>query len=81
MKILVSVLIGAIAGWLAVKMMKSKSGGVLVNILLGIIGGFVGNWLFDILNLSTNGGWLGSIITSTFGAISLIALLRYLRKK
>jgi len=81
MGVLVSVLIGAVAGWLAGKIMKSKSGGALINIILGIVGGFVGNWLFDVLNLSSDGSWLGSITTSTIGAIILIAGFRYLRKK
>ena len=52
MGILVSVLIGAAAGWLAGNIMKSNSGGLLMNILLGIVGGFVGNWIFGMLNLS-----------------------------
>ena len=81
MGILVSVLIGATAGWLAGNIMKSNSGGLLMNILLGIVGGFVGNWIFGLLNLSSGGSWLGSIITSTVGAIILIAVVRYFKKK
>jgi len=77
----VSVLIGAFAGWLAGRIMKSNSGGTLLNIILGIVGGYVGNWLFGILNISTEDGWLGSIITSTIGAIILIAAFRFLKKK
>ena len=81
MGILVSVIIGAVAGWLAGKIMKSKSGGILMNIILGIVGGFIGNWLFDVLNFTNGGSWMGSIITSTIGAIILIIGFRYLSKK
>ena len=81
MGILVSVIIGAVAGWLAGKIMKSKSAGTLMNIILGIVGGFVGNWLFGVLNLSNDGSWIDSIVTSTIGAIILIAGFRYLGKK
>lgn len=78
---LISVLLGAIAGWLASKIMKSKSGGILLNIILGILGGFVGNWVFDFLNVSVDGSWVGRIITATVGAILLIVGARFLLKK
>ncbi len=81
MDILVAVLIGAVAGWLAGVIMKSGSGGVLINIILGIVGGFVGSWIFGVLNISAGGSWLGSIITSTVGAIVLIFLGRMIMKK
>ena len=79
MHILISVLIGAVAGWLASKLMKSTSNGLFFNIILGILGGYVGRWLFDFFNVST-GSWLGTIITATIGAIILIATVRYFTK-
>jgi uncharacterized membrane protein YeaQ/YmgE (transglycosylase-associated protein family) len=80
MGILVSVLLGAIAGWLASKVMKSNSGGALLNIILGILGGFVGNWIFDVLNVSVDSSWLGRIITAFVGAVVLIVAARMLFK-
>lgn len=80
MGILISVLIGAVAGWLASKLMKSTSNGVFFNIILGILGGYVGKWLFDFFSIST-GSWLGTIITATVGAVVLIAAVRFLTKK
>ena len=44
MGLLYSLLIGAIAGWLAGKLMKGGGFGLLINIILGIIGGFVAGW-------------------------------------
>lgn len=82
MKIVVAIIIGGVAGWLAGRIMKSKSEGVVWNILLGIAGGFFGSWLFAILGLGgTEGSWLGSIITGTVGAILLIWLNRKLFKR
>ena len=49
MGLLYSLLIGAIAGWLAGKIMKGGGFGLLINIILGIVGGAVGNWLFRCL--------------------------------
>ena len=81
MSILIPVLIGACAGWLASKIMKAKSSRVLLNIILGIIGGHIGNWIFNILNISFESYWIGLIIASTLGAIILIWGFRLLIKK
>ena len=74
-RILISLLIGAVAGWLAnVLMGKKKS--LIINIFIGIIGGFFGSWLFGILGINLGiGGILGDIIVSTIGAVVLIAVL------
>lgn len=81
MSVLIPILIGACAGWLASKIMDAKSSRVLLNIILGIIGGHLGNWIFNALNISIDSDWLGSIITSTLGAIILIWSFRFLFKK
>jgi uncharacterized membrane protein YeaQ/YmgE (transglycosylase-associated protein family) len=80
MDLIVAILIGAAAGWLAGKIMKSKSEGVVWNIILGIVGGFFGGWLFGWLGIAS-GSWIGSIITATVGAILLIFLNRKLFKR
>ncbi|MEX2483022.1 MAG: GlsB/YeaQ/YmgE family stress response membrane protein [Brumimicrobium sp.] len=78
MGILIAVIIGAVAGWLAGLIMKSNTGGLLFNIILGIVGGFVGNWLFRELNVSTESSFLGELITATVGAVILILIARIL---
>ena len=77
---LISVLIGAVAGWLAGQIMKGSGYGLLLNIILGIIGGFVGNLVFGILGLAPT-HILGRIICATVGAVLLIVLARALQKK
>ena len=82
MGLFVSIIIGAIAGWLAGAIMKSKSAGVLFNILLGIAGSFVGNWAFNLFGVAADKGWLGTIVSATVGAIILIVLSKcYLVKR
>jgi len=80
MELLIAVLIGAVAGWLAGVIMKSNSNGVLVNIILGIAGGFVGAWLFKVLGVSIGSGLIGAIITATIGAAALILVGRLVFK-
>lgn len=80
MHILITLLIGAIAGWLAGQIMKGSGFGLLINIILGIVGGFVGTWLFGLLGIGTAGSILWTIITCTVGAVVLIALGRLIKK-
>ena len=81
--ILVMVLIGAVAGWLAGIIMNSR-GSLLRNIILGIVGGFVGGWVFSLLNinfaLSIGPINVGTIIISAVGACILIFVGKILFK-
>lgn len=74
------IIVGAIAGWLAGKIMKGGGFGLLVNIILGIIGGAVGGWLFGVLGMSTGDGLIGSIITSVVGAVAVLFIAGLFKK-
>lgn len=80
MSLLYALFIGAIAGWLAGKLMKGGGFGLLLNIVIGIIGGIVGNWLFATLNISFTDGIIGDILTGAIGA-SVILFIAGLFKK
>ena len=80
MGILYFIIIGAIAGWLAGKIMEGGGFGLVLNLVLGIIGGVVGGWVFGILGLSTEGGILGSLITSVVGAVLVLYVARLIKK-
>lgn len=79
MGILWSLLIGAVAGWLAGQIMKGEGYGLGINIILGIVGGLVGGWVFSLFGLATT-NIVGQLICATVGAILLILLARALRK-
>ena len=49
MELLGAIIIGAAAGWLAGRIMKSKSEGLVWNIILGIVGGFFGGWILQFI--------------------------------
>lgn len=76
---IMSLIIGGIAGWLAGLIMKGDGYGIIIDIVLGIVGGWVGGWLFGILNLHF-GGTLGALFTSVVGAVILIAVTRAIKK-
>lgn len=74
------ILIGAIAGWLAGKIMQGGGFGLLMNMLLGIIGGVVGGWVFGFLGFSADGGILGSLVTAVVGAVLILYVGRLIKK-
>ncbi|MGD8726696.1 MAG: GlsB/YeaQ/YmgE family stress response membrane protein [Gemmatimonadales bacterium] len=81
MELLGFLLIGAVAGFLAGRIMKGKGFGLIGNVVVGVIGAVVGGFLFGLLGISTGSGVLGSLITATVGAIVLLFLLGLLRNK
>ncbi len=77
-RLLVSILLGALAGWIASKIMKSEHG-FWMNVILGLVGGLVGGWLGGLIGLG--GGWLSGLILAVAGACLLIWLYRVITKK
>lgn len=77
--IVVFLAIGAVAGWLAGNIMKSRGSGLLGNMLVGVIGAVIGGFLFDLLGITTT-GLIGSVITATVGAIALLYVVGLLKK-
>ena len=67
-----AIVVGALAGWIAEKIMKADHG-LLTNILLGIVGALVLNFiLVAVLGIGTLGGWIGQLIIGVIGACILI---------
>jgi len=56
---IISIALGALAGWLAGKIMKDE-GSLLRNIIVGIVGGWLGGFLFGLIGLGL--GFIGSVI-------------------
>ena len=73
-----SIILGALAGWIAEKIMKSDMG-LLMNIVLGIVGALVANFLLTAIVGSTLGGWIGQLFVAVIGACLLIWVVRMVR--
>jgi uncharacterized membrane protein YeaQ/YmgE (transglycosylase-associated protein family) len=80
MEILLTVIIGAIAGWLGSKIFEGSSLGLIGNIIVGILGGFIGYWALGKLGISLGSGWIGAILTGAIGAIIILAVLNLVFK-
>jgi uncharacterized membrane protein YeaQ/YmgE (transglycosylase-associated protein family) len=80
--IIVWIIVGAIAGWLAsIVMRTNRSQGLLEDIIVGIVGGFIGGLVLDLLDVGggVTGLNVGSILTAFIGAVILLAILRAVR--
>ncbi|MFT4257258.1 MAG: GlsB/YeaQ/YmgE family stress response membrane protein [Pseudoxanthomonas sp.] len=75
MGLIIQLIVGGIAGWLASLLMKrDASQGILLNVIVGIIGGFIGGWLLPLVGLSLS-GWVGYLITALIGAVVLLLIV------
>ena len=75
--LLIILLIGAIAGWLAGQIVQGTGFGLIADIVIGIIGAFIGNWLLPRLGIHLGVGIVAAIIAATVGAVVLLALLSF----
>jgi uncharacterized membrane protein YeaQ/YmgE (transglycosylase-associated protein family) len=76
--LLVWILVGAVAGWLAGQIVKGSSFGLVGDIVIGILGAFIGGWLLGGIFLV--GGIIGWILSATVGAVILLVAIRVLRR-
>ncbi|BAB50217.1 MULTISPECIES: GlsB/YeaQ/YmgE family stress response membrane protein [Mesorhizobium] len=78
--LLVFIIIGAIAGWLAGLIVSGFGFGLIGNIIVGIVGAFIAGWLLPRIGFSIGGGVIASIIHATIGAIILLVLVKVLKR-
>ena len=78
--ILVILLVGLIAGWLAGQIVKGTGYGLVADICIGIIGALIGSWLLPQLGIHLGAGIVSSIIVATIGAIILLVILRLVNR-
>lgn len=81
MEILVTLLIGTVAGWLGSVLYKGSGLGLIGNIIVGIAGSFLGYWLLGKLGVSLGSGWIAAVLTGAIGAVIILFLLNLIIKK
>jgi uncharacterized membrane protein YeaQ/YmgE (transglycosylase-associated protein family) len=78
--LIILVVVGLIAGFLAGMIVRGGGLGVVGNIIIGVIGAFVGTYLFSVFNIVIAPGLLGTIIAASVGAIIVLLVLGLLRR-
>jgi uncharacterized membrane protein YeaQ/YmgE (transglycosylase-associated protein family) len=77
--LLVILLVGLAAGWLAGELVEGTGLGFLGDVIIGTIGGFIGDWLLPRLGLYLGAGLIAAIVNATIGAAVLLLMIRFIR--
>jgi uncharacterized membrane protein YeaQ/YmgE (transglycosylase-associated protein family) len=72
--------IGAIAGFLAGKVVEGGGFGLVVDIVVGIVGAVIGGYLVGAMGYAADGGLIVSIIVAFIGAVVLLLVLRLIKR-
>lgn len=78
--IIIWIIVGGIAGWLASMIVKGGGMGLGGNIVLGIVGAVVAGWLLPAIGIGLGGGIIGAIISAMIGAIIVLLVISLIRR-
>ena len=82
MGIIIWLIVGAIAGWLAGQVVKGGGFGLIGDIIVGIIGALIAGWLLPMIHFPTFSPWWANAILDAFiGAVILLIILRIIKRK
>ncbi len=80
MGLIIFLIVGAVAGFLAGVIMRGRGFGLLGNLVVGIIGAYLGGFLAKFVGIAAY-GFIGEIIVSTAGAVALLFLIGLIFKR
>lgn len=85
-QLIVWLITGALAGYLAGWMFRGKGFGTLGNIVVGLIGALLGGFVFDLLNITISGlpefrFSLADLVVAFIGAVLLVIIMRALLRR
>lgn len=78
--LLVILVIGIVAGWLAGKVVRGGGFGLIGDLLVGIAGAFIASWLFPRFGVHIGSGIGEQIVWAMLGAIILLVVVRLIRR-
>lgn len=77
--LLLFLVLGIVAGFLAGKIMKGSGFGLVGDLIVGVIGSFIGVWVFGLLGISS-GGFIGLLIAAVVGSLLLLYIVRLVKR-
>jgi uncharacterized membrane protein YeaQ/YmgE (transglycosylase-associated protein family) len=78
--IIIWLIVGAIAGWLAGMVVKGGGFGLIGDIIVGIVGAVIAGWLLPQLGIVIGSGIIAAIIDAFIGAVILLIILRLIKR-
>lgn len=79
MHILMWLLGGIVAGWLAGLAVRGKGFGIVVDLVIGLIGGIIGGFIGGLLGIVPV-NWLGNVLVAALGGVVLVLIIRAIRR-
>jgi uncharacterized membrane protein YeaQ/YmgE (transglycosylase-associated protein family) len=80
MAIIIWLIVGAIAGWLAGLLVKGAGFGLIGDIVVGIVGGLIAGWLLPRIGLHIGGDFISDIINALIGAVILLLIIKLVKR-
>lgn len=78
--IIIWLVIGGIAGWIAGLIVEGFGFGLIGNILVGIVGAFIAGWLLPRVGIIIIGGYIAAIINAVIGAVILLLVIGLIKR-
>jgi uncharacterized membrane protein YeaQ/YmgE (transglycosylase-associated protein family) len=78
--LIIWLIVGGVAGWLAGLLVKGYGFGLVWNIVVGIAGGLIAGWLLPRIGIFNFGGIVGAIVYSVIGAVILLLIVGLLKR-
>jgi uncharacterized membrane protein YeaQ/YmgE (transglycosylase-associated protein family) len=78
--IIIWLIVGAIAGWLAGMVVKGGGFGLIGDIIVGIVGALIAGWLLPRLGIYIGHGFVAAVIDAFIGAVILLLIIRLVRR-
>jgi uncharacterized membrane protein YeaQ/YmgE (transglycosylase-associated protein family) len=80
LSLIIWLIVGAAAGWLAGIVVKGGGFGLLGNIGIGIFGSIVAGVIFPLLGIAFIPGLIGNVVSAAIGAIILLLIVSWLKR-
>ena len=78
--IIIWLIVGAIAGWLAGMVVKGGGFGLIGDIVVGIVGAVIAGWLLPAIGFPIGSGFVGAVIDAFIGAVILLIIIRLVKR-
>ena len=78
--LIIWLIVGALAGWIAGLIVKGYGFGLIGNIVVGIIGAVIAGWLLPRLGIVIGSGFVAALINAIIGAVILLVIIGLVRR-
>jgi uncharacterized membrane protein YeaQ/YmgE (transglycosylase-associated protein family) len=78
--LIIFLIVGAIAGWLAGLIVKGFGFGLIGNIVVGIVGALIAGWLLPRIGILIGGGFVAAVINALIGAVILLLIIKVVKR-